>query len=134
MNHFRKRKWIILRILAILDAKNSKNLQLRDILLNNSVDIPSCKNLYINRVMDQNIKKLLISAVFASCIASILKKRKSYKFQFGTSSMTRAQCFILFFFFKYKNIPSPLNNACSQSEQNIVHDPRNASKTLEEME
>ena len=73
----------VLRILAMYEAKKQQNLQLVDILACNSGK-PSFKVShhrffylvfmfkYINRVIDQNIQKLLIFAVFASCIVSIL--------------------------------------------------------------
>ena len=78
------------------EAKKQQNLQLLYILASNSANKPSFQNptkmhfsqletivqksvcwllkrLHINRVIDQNIQKLLLFAVFASYIASILK-------------------------------------------------------------
>ncbi len=62
--------------------QKQQNLQLLYILASNSANKPSFQNLtkkaicprqHINRVIDQNIQKLLFFTVFASYIASILK-------------------------------------------------------------
>ena len=55
-------------------CKNSKNQQLLDILAYNSTNKPSFRYL-ICWIIDQNVQKLLIRAVFASYITSILKGR-----------------------------------------------------------